>query len=161
MTTTNVQDLVATAIQTELNSDPKTDFGIGFTAERSGGDWNAELNDFEKLHVDVIGAGYKSIELADSSGSIRYVVETQIAVRERVRKNPDKDRIPMDVIEPLRDLVEKIAAHFVTLELPTYTAAAWQPTEGNRPIEVAGDATHLRELHQFSGVIRLAHEVIK
>lgn len=161
MTATAVLDLVADAIVTELNDDPRQSFGQSYNADRSYGEWNTELKDTGNLHVDVVGAGYRSIELADQSGTIRYVVDVQVAVRKRLEIQTNTNRMDLAELDELRSLTERIAVHFVALELPSYQSATWVPTEGNKSIEVAGDAKHLQTLHQFSGVARLSYEVLK
>jgi len=149
---------VAQAVAAELNAHA---FSLPFTAE-AGYLTDMELQDSGVLHVDVVPVN-GPMELA-TEASVKYIPRVDIGIRERIgQQNPavpgedlgDRGGIDQDRINRLMYLVQEIAEAFVPLELPAVENCVWQSTD----IRAWYVPRHLREWHQFTGLIRLEFRV--
>jgi hypothetical protein len=140
---------VAEAIKEELNAQPQT-FTLPFDAVRSY-DTETELEDLDTLHVDVVPV--KAPISLETQGSVEYRSAVDIGVRKKFGQ-ADRDAsgaIDIAKIDQLILLVQQIAEALIEMRLTAHPDAAWQSTE----VRVWYVPRHLRELGQFTGIVRV------
>lgn len=151
---------LAEAIVTELNSDPVTNFGLSFKAERSYADWKDELKDLDVLKVDVIPITYPQFELG-THDAIDHQATCQIVMRKRLipatDRNSDTGRVINAVVDKYVEAMQKVAAYFVKLELSDYIAATWVKCG----FPMCYDRQHLRDNSQYTGIVEVTYEVLE
>ncbi len=130
-------------------------------AERSYADWELGLTDAGELHVDVVAVTTEQkTELVARGARARYTVPIDIAVRYRFGEQDQDDqsgRIDVAKIDGLVLLVEQIHEQFLPNRLTEFTDAVWVETK----ILVCPLLKHLRELRQFTGIVRVTFEAVK
>jgi hypothetical protein len=136
---------VAEAIKEELNRRP---FTLPFDAVRSY-ETDTELKDLGTLHVDVVAVNAPTS--LDDRGSVGYACRVDIGVRKKL------SQVDVDEVDRLMLLVQEIAESFIAIRLASYPGAAWQSTD----IRVWYVPRHLRELLQFTGIVRVEFAVSK
>lgn len=146
---------VASAILTDLNADPITNFGYDFTAVRSYAEWDENLEEFGTLHVDVVPAADESTH-ADRSGNVTFSPTTQIVVRQRFRRDETTQRFDLDDIDGLVGALEKIHDFFVQHQLSTLTNATWISSKIAAPYV----KSLLKTNHQYTGIVEVKFEVV-
>ena len=126
--------------------------------ERSYADWDEKLEDLDELRIDVVPSGIES--QLEHRGQLAYRVSTDIGVRQRfgqVSQDINTGRIQLATVDRLALLTEQIHEYFTTDRLTDYLAAVWISTEYRVPFL----REHLRELRQFTAIIRIVHDVTK
>lgn len=137
-----------------------------FTPERSYADWDFKLEamdllalqDADKLHVDVVGHTMQQASELATRGSLRYTVPIDIAVRRKFgqdKQNDDTGRIAIEEIDALMLLTQELFVMFTKVRLADFQYAIWDNDKGGTNIVVAPDVKHLRELRQFTAIIRI------
>lgn len=158
----NPSDLitVAQAIADTTNDNNLTTWAAPFQAVRSYADWDEKLEAFDTLHVDVVPVGFTRSELADR-GHIEHDIAVDIGVRQRFsqeHQDPETGRLfnaPLDVMSAL---LQQLAEYWMKDRLTKHPGdCEWQETVIRTPY--ARD--HLREHRQFTGIIRITHQVTK
>lgn len=120
---------IADAVTAEINGHT---FAIGeFTATRSYADWDEDFKDIQenKPTVDVVFRATTAPEL-DDRNSLEYVVEIDIAVRQRfgsTARTSENGRLKNAAVDPLVKLLEEIHEYFVS-------------ERGSTPLEAESDA---------------------
>jgi hypothetical protein len=136
---------IAQAVTDELNAS-----GVlpGVTVVRSYAP-QYELPEMDTLHVTVVPKG---LVVAAAGRSVnQYDCQIDIAVQKRFQSDTPAE------LDPLLALAEEIADFFRLRRLSAFPAAAWIKTEHN-PVFAP---EHMRELHQFTGVVTLTYKVMK
>jgi len=139
---------------------------LEFTPARSYADWSHILDeDMDTLQVDIVP--WSETVTLDSVGSVQYICEIDVLVRQRMGANNQKDssgRIKVAEVDKLVLLVEQIAEFFMPCQpnqdgrrLTDITEAAWQDAKIISPYV----RRHLRENRQFTGWVRLVYSLAK
>lgn len=139
-------------------------FVFAIEPERSYADWDEKLEDLDDLRVDVVPVGVRLTQL-DARGELIYQCEIDVGVRKRFSADDHDDatgRIERSEIDDLVLLVEQMHEYFVDADnngrrLTNYAAAVWQECS----IRASYVREHLRELQQFTGIIRVTYEATK
>lgn len=159
---------IAEAITKELNGAAAGTFDRGFTAVWSFGDWAIGLEDLNKLHVDVVPVSGRLTML--SKAKWLYTCSVEVGVRERFADdNIDQPtgKLNRDALKVLVRLTEQIGQYFAATSrrLADMTGAVWLPGgEGGgsgSDFRVWFVPEHLKELSQFTGIVRLVYGVPK
>lgn len=143
-----------------------------FTLVRSYADWEFDaenqddlaLREEDKLRVDVVGhMTEQTAELAARGGKVSLVIPVDIAVRKRL--GPDKQcedtgEIAIGVVDELMLLVQQIYLMFMPIRLTDFPHSVWDGENGGTKILVAPDRRHLRDLRQFTGLIRVYFKTV-
>ena len=143
---------VADAITTALNGGS---FSESFTAVRSYAEWDEALTDVDTLRVDVVPVNYTERSQLVSRNAYEYQVETDIGVRKRFAvadQDATTGRIDTAEIDALVLLVEEINEFFIHDALGS-TGTVWDAVE----IRAAYVREHLRNMRQFTGIVRVTH----
>lgn len=151
---------VATAVLAMVSD---ADLSQKFTAERSYADWELELTDYSRLHVDVVPVmNDQLVDLAArgiaAGAKVNYTVPIDIAVRYRFGQDEQDDttgRIPNAAVDSLVALVVDIAELFTKQRLTDFTAGVHQETR----ITANPVKQHLHQLRQFTGIVRVTFRV--
>ena len=151
--------VVARLLQAE--SENALSIAEAITIERSYADWDLALDASDSgLRIDVVAVSIGLEFTKTARGKHSYTIPVDIAVRRKFtadEDNPRTGRIPNSMVDPLVELVEEIYNLFDKIEhLPDYESAA--PT-GNISISANPFAKHLREIRQFTGVVRVAFQI--
>lgn len=137
-----------------------------YTVRRSYLEWDlelkglekAELQEAEKLLIDVVAHSTdQQVELS-ARGVLRYTVPIDIAVRRKFGES-EKDlatgRIKVEEIDKHVLLVEELHKMFTTYRLGDFPYAVWDNEKGGTTILANPHRDHLRELRQFTGIVRV------
>lgn len=148
------------------------EFGTAvFTPERTYADWDLELTnidaldlrDSDKLHVDVVSHTTQQATQLSSRGTIQYTVPVDIAVRRKFgtdKTSDDTGRVAVEEIDKLMLLVQQLHVLFTAQRLvQDFEHAVWDNAAGGTNIVAAPVRQHLRELRQFTGIIRIFFRV--
>jgi len=133
---------LAEAVKDALNA---AEFSIEFTAARVALPL-FKLQDMGTLHVTVVP---RAVEV--SLGSRRdnsYEMGVDVAVQQRLAN------VDNDTVDALIALVQEIVDHMTRLHLGESSEARWRGTT----VEPLYSPEHLREMRQFTSVIRLDYE---
>jgi hypothetical protein len=155
-----VEVSVAKAVVTELAA---ATLSQKITPVRSWADWvqPLETDDTCKentLYVDVVPVATAQEVEASSRSTLRYTCPIDIAVRKKVgadRQDEDTGRIVIEEIDSLMVLVQEIHELFTLARMQDFDAAAWQGTKRL----VAPHKPHLRDMRQFTGIVRVSFRV--
>lgn len=127
------------------------------TPVRSYADWTLELKNAASLRVDVVPVANEVKIEADCRDGVEYDIAIDIAVRKKFSQD-DRDEDTGDIqnssVDPLTFYVEEIAENFVLNRFADLEVATWQGTK----IEALFIPQHLRELSQFTGIVRLSFQ---
>lgn len=149
---------VADAIKGELET---PDLGIPISPERSYAEWDIELQDLGTLRVDVVPVFSPNVADMGTRGSYRYVAPVDIGIRKRFTRTeyePSTGKLELSDVDNLVELVEAIHEHFADGHaLAAYPSARWQESK----IVASYVKKHLRELRQFTGIVRVTYAVHK
>jgi hypothetical protein len=129
-----------------------------FKAVRSYATWDQELKDQDVLHVDVVPVFDPKTEL-ETRGDLKYTLAYDIGVRQRFgadKQDQTNGGILTAAIDPLVSFVEAINDYF-SADRFTDTAITWSETE----FRAAYVRDQLREMRQFTGIVRLTFEATK
>lgn len=150
---------VAKAIVAELQT---AKLSRTISPERSYAEWDLELKeidklelkDADKLRVDVVSHSTEQVVEQISRGMLEYRIPVDVAVRRKFgadKTNDDTGRIEIEEVDKLLYLVEEIHALFANREEEFNGGAKWNDTA----ILAAPVIEHLRDMRQFTGIIRL------
>ncbi len=131
-----------------------------FAPERSYAEWDVDLKDEDQLHVDVVAVTTEQTADLSSHSTLKYVVPVDIGVRKKFgpdKQNDDTGRIQIESIDELVLLVQEIHELFTPKRLTQFEAGVWQETK----IVVCPATKHLREMRQFTGIVRVTFRVDK
>lgn len=130
-------------------------FSLPFEAERSYANWDLKLEDAAGLRVDVVPVFNPNSEM-DSRGSLKYELAVDVGVRKRLGLDAQAESGQIDVeeIDRLVFLVEELHEFFLGRRLNDESNAIWTAVD----IRAAYIPRHLKELRQFTGLIRLSFE---
>lgn len=143
---------VAKAVTDHLG---RATFGQAVTIERSYADWELALDEAATTRIDVVLVTTEQTTELTTRGGSQYLVPIDIAVRKRFEV--DGDRIPNDQVDALMLLVQNVHDHFTPERPNDFPIASWEETK----ILVAPLTKHLRELRQFTGIVRVTFRVYK
>ncbi len=145
----------AEAVKTGLNS---ASLSQSFRAERSYADWDMELEDIDTLRVDVVPVAHEDSDLADR-GHIAYECAIDVGIRKRFSQDDQamSGRVATDEVDALVLLVEDVVELFAGKVLTDFTSGIWHEAE----VRASFNRAHLRELRQFTGIVRLPFDVEK
>lgn len=157
--TTAVSVAIAQAVADEIG---QIEFGgQPIAAVRSYADWELELSDAGTLNIDVVAVSTEQkSELLARGAKAKYVIPIDIAVRYRFdpsQQDDDTGRIDLEQIDQLVLLVETLHEQFLPNRLTEFQAGVWIETK----ILVCPVLKHLRELRQFTGIVRVTFEAAK
>jgi hypothetical protein len=148
---------VVEALRQELE-DNVSSFVLQFTPERSYADWDLKLEDADELHVDVaLHSTEIETELA-TNGRIKYTVPIEVGIRKRFEQAEQESstgRIALGEIDNLVLLVTQIHEFLCKDRLTDFDDAVWVETS----IRAAYIPRHLKELRQFTGIVRLVYRI--
>lgn len=136
---------LADAIAAALNS---TTFSQPFTAVRRYADLDAKLETLD-LAVEVVPVERLDTQL-EVRGAIRYLPACDIVIRKRV--GGDATGVDRTQVDPLITLLLEINDWLAIRELEHQFT--WQTT----PIVTPVVHKHLREWHQYTGIIRVTYD---
>lgn len=130
---------------------------------RSWADWvqPLETDDTCKentLYIDVVPVATAQEIEASSRSTLAYTCPIDIAVRMKFgadRQDQDTGRIAIDQVDSLMQLVQEIHELFTLARMQDFDAAAWQGTKRL----VAPHKPHLRDMRQFTGIVRVSFRV--
>jgi hypothetical protein len=146
-------DLIATAINAA-----EWDGVDDFKAVRSYATFEQTLEDQDVLHVDVVPVYNPTSEL-ETRAEVVYVMAFDIAVRQRMgteKQDQTTGEILTSTVDPLVSFVEAIHDYFCTDRF-SGTNTTWKGTE----FRAAYVREQLKDLRQFTGIVRLTFEGIK
>lgn len=130
--------------------------------ERSYADWDEKLEQLNELHVDVVPVPSTTETDLDGRGATRYQCDVDIGVRYRFdaeERNAD-GRISVEEIDELIELLQQFHDHFTNngegRRLTGFAGAVWQETK----VRTWYVREHLRELAQYTGIIRVTYEAL-
>ena len=155
----NVLVACADAVVDALNADPQTNFGQVFEAERSYADWELALEDDSnqrgQLKVDVVPVGQLATDI-ETRATLNYSPAVDVVVR--VGLGPERrqadGKFTLEEIDALVLLVQGIAEFFSINRIGADSEFSWNAEVGTK-ILAAYKPTHLRQNHQFTGVVRI------
>lgn len=129
--------------------------------ERSYADWDLALEDSNTLHVDVAAViSEQKVDLDTRGGKLQYTVPVDICVRQRFgndSQDDDTGRIDLVELDGLMLLTQEIFETFIPQRLTTFDEGVWQETK----IIASPVIKNLRELHQFTGIVRVTSRVAR
>jgi hypothetical protein len=133
------------------------------TPVRSWADWvqPLELDDKsieDQLYVDVVPVATALETETSSRATLAYTCPVDIAVRRRFStKFQDRDTLRINVreVDALMYLVQEIHEEFTLARMQDFEAGAWMETKRL----VAPLKSHLRDMRQFTGIVRVTFRV--
>lgn len=150
---------IAKAVEIRIRG---TKFAQEFIVERSYADWDLKLEDLDtlemkdsdKLRIDVVNhsTGHAIEQVA--RGKLKFTVPIDIAIRKKfgpADSGGDTGRINLAAIDELMELTQRIYTLFAHQELNGFPESTQEETE----IMVAPFREHLRELRQFTSIVRV------
>jgi len=133
---------IADAVAAELNAAPQDTFELSFDAQRTVLP-SFELAELAELKVSVVP---KAVEMTAASRTMSQCdVQIDIGIQKKLGKQIDTE------IEPLMELVERIAAYLRGRQLQAFPNAVWVRAE-NEPVYAP---EHLAEQRVFTSVLTL------
>jgi len=133
---------LAEAVRKALNA---AEFSVEFTAVRVAVP-TYKLEDMGTLHVTVVP---RAVEIAlGSRRDNAYAMGVDVAVQQRLAA------VDNDTVDALIGLVQEIVDHMTRRHLGDSSEARWRRTK----VEPLYSPEHLREMRQFTSVIRLDYE---
>ena len=141
-------------------------FNLDFVLERSYAEWdlelkeldNLELQESDKLRVDVVAHTTDQEVNLQTRSKVGMIVPVDIAIRRKFgpdKQDPDTGRVLLAEVDALMEFTQKLYLMFMPTRLTSFPDATWDEENGGTTIEVAPMRQHLRELHQFTGIIRV------
>jgi hypothetical protein len=123
---------------------------------RSYSDVDEFLEDLDGLHVDVVPAGYRRVEL-QTPYVTNVICLTAIIVRKRFSEAAQLDNGTIDQTkaDELVTLCEAIHKSLAAQRIRAFEDAVWEDTD----FALQFERKHLREARQFTAVIRVAYRV--
>lgn len=147
----------ASAVVDALNDAPDGTFSQEFEAERSYADWDLPLEENQggKLKVDCVPVPQLQNEL-ESEGALKYGPAVDIAIRLGLRpeRRTATGKFKLEEIDALVQFVQEIAEFFAVDRFGDIEQFAWNPNPGTQ-ILAAHSPKHLRDHHQFTGIVRV------
>lgn len=140
------------AIVADINDQ---DFGFEFVARRSYANWRDKLEEQDTLHVDVVPVNKFDPVLHDRS-EIMSLLSVDIVVRKRFGSSEVESdgNIATAEVDALVQLTTDIGEHYVADRVPDVDDAVWRETK----VMAAYVPSHLRELRQYTGHVRITFE---
>lgn len=138
-----------------------------YTVRRSYLEWDldlkgmesSELSDTEMLLIDVVAHSTQQETELSARGKNRFTVPIDIAVRRKFGDN-EKDkatgRIKIEEIDRYVLLIEELHLMFTAQSLANdFPYSVWDNDKGGTRILANPDRDHLREMKQFTGIVRV------
>lgn len=134
-----------------------------FLPVRSWADWVQPLEDDDKckedtLYVDVVPVATAQEIEASSRNTLAYTVPIDIAVRRKFSpqwQDQVTGRISVGEVDAMMYLVQEIHEEFTLARMCDFPSGAWQETRR----VVAPHKPHLRDMRQFTGIVRVTFRV--
>lgn len=156
---------IAKAVEVKIRG---TKFEQEFVLQRSYADWDLklenldqlEMKDSDKLHVDVVSHSSEQAVEHAARGKLRFTVPIDIAVRRKLGpddQDSDTGRLKLLAIDELMELTQRMYELFAHQELNGFP----EGTQEETTIEVAPFREHLRELRQFTSIVRVVFTTYK
>ena len=124
-----------------------------FTLERSYADWDYELENTESVRIDVaLMTTRQESELLTRGGLLGYTVPLDVAIRQKLTLGDTDGRVSVAMVDGLMLLVQEIHELFTETRIGGYLKACWKE---DPKITAAPVIKHLREMKQFTGLLRL------
>lgn len=141
-----------------------------FTISRSYGTWDIELKSLEglalqeseKLRIDVVTHTLSQQIDHRARNSIKFVVPVDVAVRKKFG-NDQIDQATGDIhtsaIDEMMLLQQEIHLLFAGQLLADFPCGAWDQEAGGTEVIFGPLKAHLREMNQFTGLLRIYFRV--
>lgn len=123
---------------------------------------NIEVRDLDKLYCDVVAHMSDEAVEPSSRTSIRYKVPVDIMLRRKFgqdKQDDDRGGVKIEEVDALLLLQTQIHLLFMLNRFGSDTFAVWDGENGGTSILWAPHRDHLRNFHQFSGLIRIVFRV--
>lgn len=141
-----------------------------FSPRRNYGDWDIDLAKMDlpgdaeenKLYVDVVTHTTEQQLSIRTRDKVAFIVPVDIGVRRKFghdKREEDTGRVRVEEVDKLVNLVGELALLFIQQRLSDFPAAVWDTEAGGTQIPVNPNKEHLRELFQFTGVVRVYFKV--
>src|SRR5690606_27450619 len=138
------------------------EFAANAEVQRSYAEWDLDLANAESLqladpqhtHITIASHTTEQENALSARGKMQFDVPIDIAIRKRLTATEQvaaTGRMQLEEQDALMLLVEQVHAACTTKRLPEFDSAVWQSTR----IVVAPWRNHLRELRQFTGIVRV------
>jgi len=139
---------VADAVAAELNGHS---FSQEFTATRTYADWDEELTN-SILRCDLVPVASMQTDL-ETRGSVSYLCSVDIGLRKKLDAGSG-GHVTAATVDDLVRLVEEVHEWTIGRELDI---ATWDSTV----LVAAFVPEHLRQMNQFTGIVRITYSVSK
>jgi hypothetical protein len=158
---------VAKAVAQRIDAEQRNrKFSQQFATERSYANWERELKDIDDLQldecdktfVDVVGHMTTQDFSLAARGMGRYRVPVDIALRRKFgsdKQDGDTGRIAIEEIDNLMLLFQELHLFHAKHRLVEFPYAVWDEEDGGTQILVAPDRRLLREIRQFTAIMRI------
>ncbi len=158
-----ISQRIAIAVEGIISTDGGAELSLtGFTLERSYADWDLDLSsmddlatpDAEKLRVDVVAHTTEQKTELSTRGTMRFLIPIDVAIRKKFGQsdqNTTTGRINISEIDSLMQFTEEMLLLLVKERTNDALDAVW---EDEPKIIAAPVNEHLREMHQFTSIIR-------
>lgn len=163
---------VAKAVESQIRTAMEADeLATRFTLVRSYADWEFDaktqddlvLREEDKLRVDVVGhMTEQKVAMDARGGKVFLVIPVDVAVRKRLGRDKQDDDTGLVELEPIDELmllVQQLYLMFMQTRLTDFAYAVWDGENGGVKILTAPDRRHLRDLRQFTGLLRIHFKV--
>lgn len=159
--------LVAEAVKDRIIAGADRLTETQYTVRRSYLEWDldlkglehADLQDDEKLLIDVVAHSTLQETELSARGKNRFTVPVDIAVRRKfgeLEKDRTTGRIKIEEIDRYVLLIEELHLMFTATSLADdFPYSVWDNDKGGTRIVVNPDRDHLREMKQFTGIVRV------
>lgn len=147
---------IAEAIKDELK---RNELSQSYELQRTYADFKLELESAGPLRIDVVNVTTETESTLAARGKLQWMCKTDIAIRKRFDQAARDDAtgyLPTREVDPLVFLVQEVVELFCPTILPN-CEGTWETTK----IVVCPDNTHLRDLRQFTGIVRIEHRIDK
>lgn len=138
------------------------EFASEAEVQRSYAEWDLdlsnaeslELSDPKHLHITIATHTTEQENALSARGKMQFDVPVDIAVRKRLTVTEQEaatGRMQLEEIDNLMKVTEQLHSAVTAKRLPEFDGAVWTSTR----VVVAPWRTHLRELRQFTGIVRV------
>lgn len=143
----------------------KATLGVNPIIARSYAEWDLqlsnandlELTDSSELHIDVvIHTTEQELEIV-SRGKVQFGIPIDIAVRQKLsstEQDASTGVLNKEEVDRLVKVTQDLSVMFAGQRLATFDCATWDAEKGTK-IVVCPMRQHLRELRQFTGIVRV------
>lgn len=122
----------------------------------------AELDECDKLRVDVVTHGSLQQLAMSSRGTVSYSIPVDIMIRRRFgqdKQNDDTGKIEVSEIDKLMFLFEQIHLMFAQQRLADSQLTVWDGEGGGTKPLWTPNIEHLKQWRQFSALLRVFFRV--